>query len=205
MLSIIQTIPNYQSLSSQEIQDYLAVVEEAPNMTLYNGKVFEDLVVQGKFTIEEMSLMLNTMKTSPLFEMAFISMSTGESLEFHSDARQGLIHQLAISAGWSDEFRDKVLSLGRVTQPRYVTLGLPSLPTTEEIEAALNPPVPDSQSHEVLLTVNKQPNGTVLVMARITPVGLKDGVVVHRGQPQVIMNGDLVQVVTPILEMLTNG
>ena len=138
MIEIIKQIPDYQSLSPQQIQDYLAIVEEVPNQKLYDGKAFEDLVTSKTFTLEEVNILLGTMKASPLFEMAFISMSTGEALEFYSDARQGLIRQLAAGAGWSDEFRDRVLALGRTTQARYLTMGLFSLPTLEQIEDTLN-------------------------------------------------------------------
>jgi hypothetical protein len=112
---------------------------------------------------------------------------------------------MADAAQWSVELKNKVLSLGSKSINRYEQLGLPALPSMEEIEVALVPPVPDQQSHEVLLTVNRQPDGTTLAMARVTPVGLINGVVVTRGEPRVIVNGDLSDIVTPILEGLIDG
>lgn len=198
LVDVIKNIPDWQSLSSQQIVDYLSVVEEVPNTTLYNGKAFEDLVTNGYFSLEEVTILLGAMKSSPLFEMAFISMSTGEALEFYSDARQGLIRQLATAAGWSDTFRDKVLALGKTTQARYITLGLTSVPTVEEVAFALNPTY-DSLSKEVLFTYNRQPNGQIMCMARVTPVKMYLGQVVERGESEIIISGDIINQIKNIL------
>lgn len=199
MIEIIKQIPDYQSLSPQQIQDYLAIVEEVPNQKLYDGKAFEDLVTSKTFTLEEVNILLGTMKASPLFEMAFISMSTGEALEFYSDARQSLIRLLAAGAGWSDEFRDRVLALGRITQARYLTMGLASLPTIEEVGNALNPDF-DSESVEVLFSLNRQANGQTFVIMRTTPVKLYNGVVVERGEGINIMDSPLITQVKELIE-----
>lgn len=198
MIELIKQIPSYQTLTTQQIQDYFAEVEEVPNQKLYDGKAFEDLVNTKVFTLEEVNILLGTMKASPLFEMAFISMSTGEALEFYSDARQGLIKQLATTAGWSDAFRDKVLALGRTTKARYITLGLTSAPTVEEVAFALNPTY-DSLSKEVLFTYNRQPNGQIMCMVRITPVKMYLGQVVERGESEVIVSGDAINQIKNIL------
>jgi hypothetical protein len=199
MIEIIKQIPNYQSLTAQQIQDYFAVVEEVPNQKLYDGKAFEDLVTSKVFSLEEVNIILGTMKASPLFEMAFIGMSTGEALEFYSDVRQGLIRQLAAAAGWPDEFRDRVLALGRTTQARYLTMGFPSLPTIEQIEDALNPDF-DSESVEVLFSLNRQANGQTFVVMRSTPVKLRNGVVVERGEGTNVMDSPLLTQIKELIE-----
>lgn len=199
MIDIIKQIPNYQELTAQQIVDYLAVVEETPNLKLYDGKAFEDLVTTKVFTLEEVNILLGTMKTSPLFEMAFISMSTGEALEFYSDARQGLIRLLAAGAGWSDEFRDRVLALGRTTQARYLTMGLSFLPTLEQIEDALNPNF-DSESVEVLFSYNRQANGQTFVVMRSTPVKLRNGVIVEHGTSATTDNSELITKIKELIE-----
>lgn len=86
-------------------------------------------------------------------------------------------------------------------------MGLSQAPTLSEVEAAydLVHAEPDVWSHEVLLSVNRQVDGTMQVFARVTPVGLIDGQVVQRGESQVYVNGDLVAAVTPIVEGLING
>lgn len=199
MIEIIKQIPSYQTLTPKQIQDYFAVVEEVPNQKLYDGKAFEDLVNTKVFSLEEVNMLLGTMKASPLFEMAFISMSTGEALEFYSDARQGLIRQLAAGAGWSDEFRDRVLALGKTTQARYLTMGLSFLPTLEQIEDALNPNF-DSESVEVLFSYNRQANGQTFVVMRSTPVKLRNGVVVERGEGTNVIDSPLITQIKELIE-----
>lgn len=86
-------------------------------------------------------------------------------------------------------------------------MGLSQAPTIEEVQAAFAVvhAEPDVWSHEVLLSVNRQADGTTQVFARVTPVGLKDGQVIQRGEPRVYVNGDLIQAVAPIVEGLINA
>lgn len=199
MIEIIKQIPNYQSLTPKQIQDYFAVVEEVPNQKLYDGKAFEDLVKEERFTLEEVNILLGTMKASPLFEMAFIGMATGIALEFYSDDRRKLITALATGAGWADQFRDRVLALGRTTQARYLTMGFPTLPTIEQIEDALNPDF-DSEDKEVLFSLNRQANGQTFVVMRSTPVKLRNGVVVERGEGTNFMDSPLITQIKELIE-----
>ena len=86
-------------------------------------------------------------------------------------------------------------------------IGLAQEPTLAEVEAALSSVnvEPDVWSHEVLLSVNRQADGTMQVFARVTPIGLTDGQVIQRGEAQVHVNGDLITAVTPIVEGLINA
>ncbi len=202
---VLQNVPNYQSLSAQEIQDYLGQQLQVANDKVYTVKDFEDMVVSGSFTLDEVNQILGTLQSTPLFNSAYIAMSTGSGLELASPARQQLVSSMADAAGWGDELKNKVLALGVKSVYQYEQMGLGSLPGVEEIEAALVPVIPDEQSHEVLLTVNKQVDGTVLAMARVTPVAIKDGQIVSRGEARVVVNGDLIAIVNPILEGLING
>lgn len=103
----------------------------------------------------------------------------------------------------------ELAAVGKSLKAPWQAAGLPGAPTEAEVQAAwdlvTNPPEPDTWSHEVLLSVNRQADGTMQVFARVTPVGLTDGQVVHRGESQVHVNGDLVAAVTPIVEGLING
>lgn len=87
--------------------------------------------------------------------------------------------------------------------------GLPGEPTQAEVQATYDlvttPSEPDTWSHEVLLSVNRQADGTTQLFARVTPVGLKDGQVIQRGDSRVYVNGDLVATVMPIVEGLINA
>lgn len=202
---VLQNVPNYASLSAQEIQDYLGQEIQVANDKAYTVKDFEDMVAAGYFTLAEVNLILGTLQSAPLYNSAYIAMSTGTGLELASTGRQALVAGMADAAGWADELKNKVLALGVKSVYQYEQMGLGSLPTVEEIEVALVPVIPDEQSHEVLLTVNKQVDGTVLAMARVTPVGIKDGQIVSRGEARVVVNGDLIAIVNPILEGLING
>lgn len=104
---------------------------------------------------------------------------------------------------------DTLLAKGISMMPPWQAAGLAQTPTLAEVQAAwevvTNPPEPDTQSHEILLTVNQRPDGTILAMARVTPVGLLNGQVVSRGQAQVITGPELISLVSPILENLTDA
>ena len=89
----------------------------------------------------------------------------------------------------------------------WQSMGLSQEPTLQEVQEAfdLANSDPDVWSHEVLLSVNRQADGTMQVFARVTPVGLTDGQIVQRGEAQVHVNGDLIATLTPIVEGLING
>jgi hypothetical protein len=85
-------------------------------------------------------------------------------------------------------------------------------PTAAEISAAWQQHVAaetlvaDETRHEVLLSCNRGTDGSLRVMARVTPVEFADGVLLRRGQPTVLANAPgLVAALLPIVEGLTNG
>lgn len=75
----------------------------------------------------------------------------------------------------------------------------------EALDDLLNPTVPDAQSHEVLLSANRQANGELNVFASVTPVFLRDGKIISRGAPTRLVNGELRDRVLPLIEELLNG
>jgi hypothetical protein len=61
----------------------------------------------------------------------------------------------------------------------------------------------DETRHEILLSANRQTDGTLLVMARVTPVEYADGVEIRRGQVQTVVNdANLIAALAPIVEGL---
>lgn len=75
----------------------------------------------------------------------------------------------------------------------------------EALDDLLNPAVPDQHSFEVLLSVNRGPNGEMNAYACVTPIGLRDGKVVQRGEPIRHMNGALRDLVAPVIDELMRG
>lgn len=76
---------------------------------------------------------------------------------------------------------------------------------SDALDDLLNPSVPDQHSHEVLLSANRQATGELLVVATVTPVGLRDGSVIWRGETTRYANGDLSSTLAPIMEGLIGG
>lgn len=76
---------------------------------------------------------------------------------------------------------------------------------SEALDDLLHPAVPDQHSFEVLLSVNRGPNGDINAFASVTPVGLRDGKVVQRGEPVRHVNGALRDAVQPLIDALMRG
>jgi len=75
----------------------------------------------------------------------------------------------------------------------------------EALDDLLHPTVPDTESFEVLLSVNRQADGSMNAFASVTPVGLRDGRVVQRGEPVRHINGALRDAVQPLIDELMRG
>lgn len=201
MLDQIKQIPNYQSLNTQEILDYLDETVEIVNM---RGWTPEDMWREGGLTFEEAMTVMETLRQGQgLFASAFQWLSTSkEGLEFGSEEKQGLIDYASAMSNWEAShpgLTAKMKALGRSNMKRYQQLGLAELPTVEQIEDALNPDF-DSESKEVLFTLNRQGDGQTATFLRVTPVKLRNNVVVDRGESQNIFSGDLIDQIKALIE-----
>jgi hypothetical protein len=199
-MSLVDFIRNGNYASSQEA--YAALV--TPVETL-NDKAWTVADLARLFP-DDINTILSTLKSVPVFESAFIALSiTG--LELASDERQVFITEAAQVGNWSAELTEQIKQLGRTSSAPWQSMGLSQEPTLSEVEEAYSivNAEPDVWSHEVLLSVNRQADGTMQVFARVTPVGLKDGQIIQRGEAQVHVNSDLVAAVSPIVEGLING
>lgn len=199
-MSLVDFIRNGNYVSSQEAYEALITPVETSNDKAWT---VADL---ARLFPNDVNSILGTLKSVPVFESAFIALSiTG--LELASDERQAFIDEVAEIGNWSDELKTQVKQLGRTSSAPWQSMGLSQEPTVSEVQAAydLVHAEPDVWSHEVLLSVNRQADGTMQVFARVTPIGLTDGQVVQRGEAQVYVNGDLIAAVTPIVEGFING
>jgi len=132
----------------------------------------------------------------------------GGGLLLSSPERQAMIDQLATAGNWSNEVRDSVKTLGVIRKPRWQSEGYAAEPTLESVQAELDNEnrQGDETRHEVLLSVNRGIDGTLRVMARVTPVEFAEGVELRRGSVQTLVNdAALIAALAPIIEGLTDG
>lgn len=201
MIETIKQIPNYQSLTPQQIQDYFSEVVDVINMKGWTPTSMEK---EGGLMGAEVDTLLETLRNAPGRGVsAFQWLSTNpEGLELGSDERQGMIDYFSAAANWEQlipGMTARVKALGRTTQSRYLTFGFQSLPTVEEVKDALNPDF-DSESVEVLFSYNRQANGQTSVTMRSTPVKLRNDVVVERGERTVITDSPLITQIKELIE-----
>jgi len=201
MIEVIRQIPSYQSKTATEIQTYLDETVEVVNMRGWTPTSMEK---EGGLAGPEVDLLLETLRLSGgRGASAFTWLSTNpDGLELGSDERQGMIDAFSVGGQWETMIpgmTERVKALGRSTTKRYQQLGLSGLPTTEQIEDALNPSF-DAESKEVLFTLNRQADGQAATFMRVTPVKLRDGVVVSRGDSQNIFSGELLDQIKALIE-----
>lgn len=201
MIDQIKQVPNYQFLTPQEIQDYLDQSVETVNM---RGWTPEAMRKEGGLTFEEAMTVMETLRQGQgLFASAFQWLSTSkEGLEFGSEEKQGLIDYASANGNWEVDhpgLTAKMKALGRSTMKRHQQLGLVELPTVEQIEDALSPDF-DTESKEVLFTLNRQGDGQTVSFLRITPVKLRNGIVVDRGETQNVFSNPLIDQIKQLIE-----
>lgn len=201
MIDQIKQVPNYPSLTPTEIRSYLDETIEVVNM---RGWTPEDMRKEGGLTFEEAMTVMETLRQGQgLFASAFQWLSTSkEGLEFGSEEKQSLIDYASANGNWEVDhpgLTAKMKALGRSTMKRHQQLGLVELPTVEQIEDALSPDF-DTESKEVLFTLNRQGDGQTATFLRITPVKLRNGIVVDRGETQNVFSSSLIDQIKQLIE-----
>ena len=201
MIDQIKQVPGYQSLTPQEIQTYLDETIEVVNMRGWTPAAMEE---EGGLAGQEVDLLLETLRQAGgRGASAFTWLSTNpEGLELGSNERQGMIDAFSVGGQWESlipGMTARVKALGRSTMKRYQQLGLAELPTVEQIEDSLNPDF-DTESKEVLFTLNRQGDGQTATFLRVTPVKLRNGIVVDRGEPQNVFSGELIDQIKQLIE-----
>lgn len=201
MIDQIKQVPNYQSLTPQEIQAYLDETIEVVNMRGWTPTSMEK---EGGLLGQEVDLLLETLRLAGgRGASAFTWLSTNpDGLELGSDERQGMIDAFSVGGQWESlipGMTARVKSLGRITMKRFQQLGFSELPTVEQIEDALNPDF-DTEFKEVLFTLNRQSNGQTLTVMRTTPVKLRNGVVVFRGESTNVLDNPVITQIKHLIE-----
>jgi hypothetical protein len=80
-------------------------------------------------------------------------------------------------------------------------------PTLQDVQAVwdtLQILPTDTIEKQILVSINASP-GKVLATATITELTMRNGEVIQRSKPEVLMNGTLIDLVTPVIEALRNG
>lgn len=139
MIGQIKQIPSYDSMTAQQIHDYLVQSVTLPNPRGWTPK---DILDEGRLSKDEMRMLISTMKADPLAEVALTWLSTSkEGLEFASDSRREDIDALSSGGQWESlipGMTDRVKALGRLTQTKWKQLGgMGSVPSVDDIAKAL--------------------------------------------------------------------
>jgi len=194
-------------------QNWSQVIEllSTPTIQKLNDTAWTIGLIQSELGSEIAEKVAAVMKiagdTNPIVSAAFIAIST-VGLQFYSEDRQQMIEQLGLAGGMSTEEISSLKHLGKKILSPLEEHGLP-VPSVAEVQQAWedfsNPPVPDTQSFEVLLSVNRQADGSMNAFASVTPVLLRDGKVLSKGQPVRHVNGALRDAVQPLIDELMRG
>lgn len=133
---MITQVPNWQSLTPEEIRAYLLTTEWVPNT-----QTVTVATISAAIGLEAAALVIGTVDaggaTNPLLKSSFVALST-TGVQLHTPERQGLIDILAVAGSWPDAVRDAVKALGGSMVPRWQRLGYPIEPTIELIESQVN-------------------------------------------------------------------
>ena len=140
MIEIIKQIPNYQSLSVQQIAEYLSGVVTIPNMRGWTPVSIEK---EGGLPGHEVDIFLDTLKAARgRAASAWTWLSTNkEGLELGSEERQKMIETFSEVGQWeslSSGMTQRVIALGKTTLTRWQQLGgSGDVPLPDTIEKAL--------------------------------------------------------------------
>ena len=139
MISQIKQVPSYQSMTAQEIYNYLVQSSTIPNLRGWTPKA---ILEEGRLTDHELRLLVGTMQADPLTWLAAQWFATREEgLEFASDARRAAIDAMSAAAGWEQAIAgmtNRVKALGRLTQTKWEQFGgSGSVPSVDAIAKAL--------------------------------------------------------------------
>jgi hypothetical protein len=203
-MNIPEIIKNNQNLKSlADAEDWAGIVAVWPEQRLPDERVSGRQTAVGLMEAGHNWLEITT---------AFDATVPGRDLKTIMQSQDGI--------NWADPLTIQTLNALKtdvITQSVIETLiGLSkrveSVPTINEVSVAWNQHVaeetlvPDETRHEVLLSCNRGTDGSLKVVARVTPVEFAGGVLLRRGQPTVMANdAELIAALSPIVEGLTNG
>ena len=209
---LIDLINKYASAEANAV-DWQGVVNvlTTPSIVVLDDTAWTLGAIQVQLGVDTARTVAAGMKAvgevDPIVGSAYIAMST-VGMQLHTDDRQAMVDVVGQAAGWSSDLIKSLKELGKKVISPVEQAGIPA-PTEAEMQEAwldfVNPQIPDAQSHEVLLSVNRQADGVINAMAVVTSVSLRDGKVISKGSPVRYMNGNLIDAVKPLIERLING
>jgi hypothetical protein len=129
---MLNNVPNYQSLTPQEIVAYLTESVSVPT-----NRVITVATLVETVGMEAAGLVAGTIKAAgnPIMDSVLLGLSTTGILL--GPDRQAMVDMLATAGSWPNAVRDTVKALGVTVMPRWQHLGLASESTIESVEAAL--------------------------------------------------------------------
>jgi len=129
---MLSNVPNYQSLTPQEIVAYLTESVSVPT-----GRIITVATLVETVGMDAAGLVAGTIKAAgnPIMDSVFLGLSTTGILL--GPDRQAMVDMLAAAGQWPNAVRDAVKALGVTVMPRWQHLGLASEPTVESVEAEL--------------------------------------------------------------------
>jgi hypothetical protein len=143
---MITQIPNWQTLTPEEIRAYLLGSEWHPtNRVITLGVLREALPPEGYFLVRQ-SLEAATVPQGDSIEAraiaadmsdAFAAMRT-VGISLSTTDRQAAIDLLAAKGKWPDSLRELVKSMGGYWLPRWQTEGIASEPSLQDVIAAIS-------------------------------------------------------------------
>jgi len=132
MLDSLQSVPNWNNKTPEQILEYLSEIEERPTMKWWK---FED--IKDVYDAETRKAFANSMylagQQNADIQTAFLAMSAGRGLQLHEPDKVDAIKQLAVAFQWSEELLSKALALGIKVATRWGHLTNEPLPTVEQI------------------------------------------------------------------------
>jgi hypothetical protein len=118
-------------MNAQERYDYL--MQSVTTNTNRQIIVADFIAAVG---VDASGLVLGTLQaaaaSNPVLAAAYQALVT-VGISLSDDLRQGMIDQLAVAGSWPNSVRDAIKALGRVTQPRWQSVGYDTEPTLQQI------------------------------------------------------------------------
>jgi hypothetical protein len=142
---MLNNVPNYQSLTPQEIVAYLTESVSVPTNRVITLGVLREALTQEAYFLVRQTLEAATVPQSDSVEAKAVAADISDALaalrtvgiSLSGTDRQSAIDILAAAGRWPDPLRDLIKSLGRYWLPRWQHLGLANEPTVESVEAEL--------------------------------------------------------------------
>jgi hypothetical protein len=201
-MNIAQIIANNPTLTAlAEAKDWAGIVAAWPEQRLPDERVSGRQTAVGLMEAGHDWLQITT---------AFDATVPGRDLKTIMQSQDGINWADPLTVQTLDFLKTDVITQSVIDTLVALSKRIEPTPTSEEISAAWQQHIaaetlePDETRHEVLLSCNRGTDGSLKVMARVTPVEFADGVLLRRGASVALVNdAGLIAALSPIVESLT--